>query len=96
MCDCKQAVIDFEFTKESGIEKGYQVRSNVIPMIGSKYTNGDYRKETDRPDPAHMGDVREVLTGIVEDVQYFYEETGDCSQRYDAQLYVTVILRPLS
>lgn len=68
-----------------------------IPPIGSNFSFyssrdalGDYRQKPF--DPAHQGDVREVISGRVQSIDYLVEETGDSLQTNNKSIYIEIYL----
>lgn len=74
-----------------------QIYTNVIPQVGSCFTfassrdeNGDYVRDDQNPRNI-CGKVTEKFRGLVKSVEYFYEETGNCSQNCTQTMYVKII-----
>ena len=76
-------------------EYSVQYHGNIVPTQGSEFSfwtsrdrNGNYREGS-----GMEGDIRQLVTGTVDEIKYLYEVWGRDSFYYRTTMYVTVTLK---
>lgn len=70
-----------------------QIFSDVIPQIGSKLGFSSSRNNDNNY--ARDGKATEYFRGIVDKIEYHYEESGTSHLNYNLHEYITVYVKPI-